>query len=117
MTVVTRMLGHREEIEALSENARQFTALFGDLKQKEDVYIYFQKWGPEVIDRFFTAKAHAAWLRKYAPELVPPKNPNGTAPSDHTVSTYFEAAYCAPIFRAKYLAWLQTQDVGGNSST
>ncbi|QGW08825.1 hypothetical protein [Fusarium graminearum alphavirus-like virus 1] len=111
MTVVIRMIGHREEIEKLSDNQRQYNALFGDLKQKEDVYIILKKWGPEVIERFFSAKSHASWLRRYAPEFVPPDNPNGTSPSDHTVSTYFEAAYLIPSFRAKYIDWLQTQDV------
>lgn len=111
------MLGHREEIDNLSSNARQFNAILGDLRHKEDVYIILQKWGPEVINRFFSAKSQASWLKQYAPQLVPPKNPNGVPPSDHTVSTYFEAAYNAPDFRARYVAWLQTQDVGGNSAT
>lgn len=117
MTVVIRMLGHRREIDSLSASDRQYNALFGDLRHREDVYLYLQKWGPEVIDRFFSARSQAIWLKKYAPELVPPNNPNGTPPSDHSVSTYFEVAYNKPSFRARYVSWLQTQDVGGDSST
>jgi len=82
---------------------RQFAAILGDLEQKKDVYLAKRDFGPH-IDRLFSNTAQAQYLRDFRPDLVPPCEPNGTCPSDHTLGTIFEAAYYSNIqFRTEYL--------------
>lgn len=82
----------------------QFIAIFGDLRHKNDIYTICGDFGP-AVDKFFSAPHQADYLRLHEPHLVPPNNPNGTPPNDHTVSTAFEFHYeQSPLFRSSYLA-------------
>jgi len=90
-----------------SARDRQFTAILGDLAHKQDLYLAAGDFGPR-IERYWTAKEQSAYLRAYHPDLVPPKNPNGTDPSEHSVSTAFEFFYyTTPSLRVRYLRWIR----------
>lgn len=85
----------------------QFTAILGDLKHKEDVYVYFQAFGPEV-ERYLSNSSQANFVRKVYPDLVPVPSSLDQPPSDHTLGTIFEYHYYSDItFRFRYLKVLR----------
>jgi hypothetical protein len=92
---------------SISSRDYQFAAILGDLDHKKDVYLLVGTFGPRA-EAFFTNQAQADFLRSHFKELVPPNNPNGTPPSDHTVGTAFEFYYATrQSFRVHYTFWLR----------
>jgi hypothetical protein len=92
-----------------SDRIVQFTAILGDLKHKNDVYIELQDFGPHV-DLYFSNKSQAAFLRRHYPDLVPPPASPGQPPSDHTLGTIFEFHYYTELeFRLFYLSILRNR--------
>lgn len=91
---------------ATSDPEVQFGAVLGDAKHKQDVIIAFGSFGPEVNP--YLSNAHQArWLKAVYPKLVPPKNPNGTPPNDHTVATAFEYYYeIYPALQVQYRRYI-----------
>lgn len=85
--------------------------MIGDLEHKRDVYLHFGRVDNLVVSRFLTNRAQSDWLRENYPALVPPDNPNGTPPSEHSVATVFEIKYNDPSFKTIYLRWLNRQNV------
>lgn len=82
----------------------QFTAILGDLKHKNDVYILFGDFG-SVPEAYFPNSAQAAYLRKFRPDLIDEDIPGRL--SDHTVATIFEYCYYVdPNFASDYLKHL-----------
>lgn len=94
-----------------ANNSNQFDAVIGDLLHKQDVYLNFGRVDSLVVQRFLTNKAQADWLKDNLPQFVPPNNPSGDPPSDHTVATIFEVKYNDPSFRVLYVRWLRAQYV------
>jgi hypothetical protein len=87
--------------------ADQFTSIIGDLRHKIDCYLVAGSFGP-AVERFFTNASQADYLRSYYPDLVPPKDPAGNPPSEHTLGSIFELHYARdPVFVSKYLNWLR----------
>lgn len=85
----------------------QLRAVLGDLQHKADVYLATQRFDNDIVIKLLTNKAQADWVREYCRELLPPHNPNGTPPSDHTVASCFEEAYYTkPQIKVRYLDWL-----------
>jgi len=79
----------------------------GDLIQKEDLLLWFGSQAHPDFLLLIQAEQQSAWLKEHRPALVPPKNPNGTPPSDHTVSTVFETQYSTDFrFRREYFLWV-----------
>lgn len=88
-------------------NELQLRAAAGDLLHKQDVYCAYHSVSDLEALNKLTNSAQAAWLKSRYPDLVPPKNPNGTPPSDHSVATVFEAEYTLlSDLRRHYLRWL-----------
>lgn len=79
----------------------QFSAIKGDLRHKTDVYALFNTFGPS-IDRYFSNKSQADYLRAHRPDLIPSPELN-----DHSLGTIFEDNYERDIaFRACYITHL-----------
>lgn len=88
-------------------NELQLKAISGDLLHKQDVYCASHSVSDPGALQLLSNAAQASWLRSHYPELVPSPNPNGTAPSDHTVATRFEIEYTLlSDFRRHCLRWL-----------
>jgi hypothetical protein len=77
----------------VSSSELQISAYLGDLDHKRDLVKLLNTVSSARFLSLVTARSHAAYLRRFRPDLVPPSNPNGTPPSDHTVSTAFEHNY------------------------
>lgn len=83
-------------------------AYLGDQEHKRDLLLIFGVPSNPHFLSLISAVEQARYLRSEAPELVPPKNPNGTAPNDHTVSTAFERQYhVSPAFQFKYFTYIR----------
>jgi len=92
-----------------SDRNVQFTAILGDLKHKNDVYIELQDFGPRV-DGYFSNKSQGLFLKRHFPDLVPPPASPGQPPSDHTLGTIFEFHYYTDLeFRLFYLSILRNK--------
>jgi hypothetical protein len=87
----------------------QFTAVLGDLLHKQDCYILYQDYGPQV-ELYFSNENQAYYLRKFFSKLVPEPAQPGQVPSDHTLGTIFEFHYfCDLHFRLAYQRWFIDQ--------
>jgi len=87
----------------------QFTSILGDLLHKQDLYMFFLDFGPDV-EKFFSNKSQAKYLRLVYPDLVPKPDPSGNEPSDHTLGTIFELHYYSELsFRMAYLKMIRTK--------
>lgn len=92
----------------LSPSAIRESAYRGDLEHKLDLHRLFGDCSDSDFLVLLAATSQATYLRNKRPELVPPKNPNGTVPNDHTVSTYFEHYYQVDNdFAKRYLKWVR----------
>lgn len=81
----------------------------GDIAHRNLVHDWVGYIGPS-LDLFVSAASQAQWLKEHHPALVPPKNPNGTPPNDHTVSSEFEYLYATwAQVRRDYIRWLLSQ--------
>lgn len=79
----------------------------GDLRQKSVLHDLIGRRNDKRFLRLITNEDQANWLEHFLPDLVPPRNPNGTKPSPHTVATRFEYWFSvSPHFRRFYLATL-----------
>lgn len=84
----------------------QLSAICGNLKHRIDVHELLQNFGPQV-DQYTTNQAHASYLRRRHPELVPPEASPGQPPSERTLSVVFCFHYYIDFsFRVEYLAQL-----------
>lgn len=93
-----------------SNSSLRESAYRGDLHHKLDLHRLFDNCSDSRFLILITASSQASYLRTNRPELVPPSNPNGTAPSDHTVSTSFEHHYLVDnTFASQYLKWVRIQ--------
>jgi len=92
------------EIETRTKERSNYAAWLGDTEHRLDCQKRIGELNDQELQRYVTAKAQAEYLRTRFPEAVPPKNPNGTPPNDHTISTVFEILYhTQPQFSAVYL--------------
>jgi hypothetical protein len=83
-------------------------AYFGDQEHKRDLLLIFRFPSDTNFARLITATEQATYLRNKFKEFVPPNNPNGTAPSDHSVSTAFEYQYHTnPDFVFAYFTYIR----------
>lgn len=83
------------------------SAYVGDLQHKLALHSLFGSRSHPRLLELQTAVSQAAYLRAKRPDLVPPNNPNGTPPNDHTVSTAFEHFYHVDsAFVTAYLIWV-----------
>lgn len=86
------------------DRLKQFKAVLGDLRHKEDLYLHFGDFGP-VPEAYFTNKSQAKYLRSFAKHLVPRPDPSGHPPSDHNLGSIFEVHYYSDLnFRLAYLS-------------
>lgn len=84
------------------------SAYRGDLQHKLDLHRYFNNCAAPSFLVLIAASSQAHYLRTERPDLVPANNPNGTPPSDHTVSTFFEHQYTIDnTFAGDYLHWVR----------
>lgn len=82
-------------------HAIQFSAIFGDLHHKYDVYSARQNYLPQTTCLFSNSE-QAAYLLTSAESLIPPGDWN-----NHSLGTWFEFFYEAnTTFRLEYLASL-----------
>jgi hypothetical protein len=87
-----------------TDNDLRVLAYIGDRTHAIDVATGLQTSDDQRLQVYLRASAQAAWLRAFFPACVPPNHENGTPPSDHTVSTYFEYFYVTqPRLRQVYL--------------
>jgi len=97
-----------ETVSRILDDQKTWISLLGDAKHRYDVYLNLREYGTEIDNTYLSASAQARYLKANRPDLVPPRQPNGTEPSDHTVSQVFEFQYeTSPLFRSTYLVWLQ----------
>jgi hypothetical protein len=83
------------------------SAYIGDLHHKLDLLKLFEGPSDLTFLSLITARSQASYLRSHWPERVPSDNPNGTPPSDHTVSTAFEHFYHVDaLFVRRYYSWV-----------
>jgi len=81
-----------------------YAAWLGDTKHRLDCQLAIGCLNDRDLQNCVAAKYQAQYLRQHHLELVPPNNPNGTPPSDHTVATAFEILYYTkPGFDVRYL--------------
>jgi hypothetical protein len=98
-----------QQFKSVADRETQFTAIFGDLKHKEDVYTTLQDFGPRV-EPLFSNESQAKFLKLCYPELVPPPSSPGQPPSSHTLGTIFEFHYYRDVdFRFTYLNTLRAK--------
>jgi len=87
--------------------AYKFTAVLGDLRHKETIYLRFGSASLTVVRRLLTNSEQAAYLKIRHPDLVPTPGPGEQPPSDHTLGTIFEYNYYTdPAFVKVYLDYL-----------
>lgn len=85
------------------------SAYRGDLQHKLDLHRLFDNCSDPQFLVLLTATSQAHYLRSHRADLVPPPNPNGTPPSDHTVATFFEHYYFVDnSFASRYLTWVRS---------
>jgi len=80
-----------------------FDAIRGDLLHRQELLTLF---GAQTAryDFLVQNKVQADYLRQFEQSLIPPNNPSGDPPSDHTLGTVFEDNYFNSIvFRVNYL--------------
>lgn len=70
-----------------------YAAWLGDTKHRLDCQLAIGYLNDRELQSYVTAKSQAEFLRMHYPEAIPPRNPNGTSPSDHTIATVFEILY------------------------
>jgi hypothetical protein len=70
-----------------------YAAWLGDTKHRFDCQLAIGCLNDRELQGYVSAKAQSLFLKTHYPEAVPPHNPNGTPPSDHTIATVFEILY------------------------
>jgi hypothetical protein len=86
--------------------SKQRSAIYGDLRHKEDLYDLYQTYGPEVQDHFSNAE-QARYLQEQHADLIPSGNWN-----EHSLGTIFEDLYNRDVlFRSEYICHI-TREFG-----
>jgi hypothetical protein len=93
-----------ELVETRSKTRSNYNSWLGDTEHRLACQRHIGELNDQELQKHVSAKAQAEYLRNNHPEAIPPNNPNGTPPSEHTISTVFEYLYhCQPGFSSEYL--------------
>jgi len=100
----------------LSSETQTWLAILGDLHHKEDVYTHFHSYGQD-INFWLSTEHQAQYLEQHHPELLPPREPNGTPPSKRRLAQVFEVQYQINLaFRHKYVRHLPSSSRPDNGT-